>query len=405
MKIFEEKQCDVLVAGGGVAGVAAALQAARKGKQVILVEKLCQLGGLATSGLVNMFEPVDNGRGTQIIKGMLDEFLKISIRYGWDTMPEEWKNGEPGQGTTNRRMICRFSAPIFALTLCEMMVKAGVEVMFDTMVTDVQSQHGKIESILVFNKSGYTRITAGIYIDTTGDSDVLHYAGVPTVTGGNYHTYAGYSLSLERCQQAVEARDVGKLYFDIPGGNASMVGKNHPEGMPLWDGTSGKQVSEYLRTNQLELLERIKGDERKSRDIVMLPAMCQFRTTRRLDGAYTFTAQERYVHCPDSVGAVNDNRYRDYLYEVPYRTLYHGDWGNVLAAGRCASGEGHGWHVLRVIPQAILTGQAAGMAAAIAIELGCTVAQVPIHQLQQELEAAGVVIHFDDALIPQDETV
>jgi len=400
MKIMERKQCDILVAGGGVAGVAAAVQAARCGKKVILVEKTVQLGGLATTGLVNMFEPMDNGRGVQIIKGMADEFLRTSIRYGWDNMPAEWVNGEPGYGKTNRRLVCRFSAPIFALTLCELVTEHGIDVMFDTVVTDVESEPGKIHSAYVFNKSGYSQITAGVYIDTTGDADVLHYAGVPTVTGGNYHTYAGWSLSLENCKKAVEAQDVGKLYFDIPGGNATMYGKNHPEGMPLWDGTNGQQVSEYLKTNQLALLNNIKGDDRKSRDIVMLPGMCQFRTTRHIDGEYTFTGEEYYIHREDSICAVNDCHHRDRIFEIPYGTLMRKDWHNVLTAGRCASAQGHGWNTLRVIPQAILTGQAAGMAASMALDCGCSVSQVDIAKLQEGLEAAGVMIHFDDAWVP-----
>ena len=402
MKVFEQKTCDVLVAGGGVAGVAAALQAARCGKKVILVEKTVQLGGLATTGHVNMFEPMCNGRGTMIIKGMAQEFLEASCRYGYDICPVEWKNGQPGQGNTNRRLVVKFSACIFALVLMEFMDKVGVEVMFDTVVTDVEAQDGHIAKAYVFNKSGYTQIQAGVYIDTTGDADLLNYAGIPTLTGGNYHTYAGWGFSLDSCQAAVEARDVSKVCFDIVGGDASRTGVRHPEGMPLWDGTSGKDVSEYLRTNQLELLENIKGDDRKSREIAMLPAMCQFRTTRHIVGDVTFTGEETYQHRADSVGVVCDCVRRDYLYEVPYGTLIRSDWDNVMTAGRCASGVGHGWEVLRVIPQAILTGQAAGMAAAMAVDAGCPVAQVDIAALQKGLAETGVIIHFDDSLIPQE---
>ena len=73
---------DVLVAGGGVAGVAAAVAAARRGKRVLLLEKTVALGGLATIGLINLFVPMCNGRGTQIVKGMAEEFLRLSIKYG-----------------------------------------------------------------------------------------------------------------------------------------------------------------------------------------------------------------------------------------------------------------------------------------------------------------------------------
>ena len=79
---------DVLVAGGGVAGCAAALEAARCGRRVLLLEKGVALGGLATIGLINLFVPMCNGRGVPVIRGMAEEFLRLSIRYGYDTLPE-----------------------------------------------------------------------------------------------------------------------------------------------------------------------------------------------------------------------------------------------------------------------------------------------------------------------------
>ena len=389
---------DIMVAGGGVAGVAAALQAARRGKQVVLVEKAVQLGGLATTGIVNLFEPMCNGRGTQIIKGMAQEFLELARRYGWDDLPAEWHNGEPGQGNTNRRLICHYSAPIFALVLCKLLTDAGVTLMFDTVVTGVEAENGHIHAATVFNKSGYSQIVARIFIDTTGDADLLHYAGVPTAKQGNYHTYSGYGLNLDTCQKAVESQDVGKLYFDIPGGNASRTGRNHPEGMPLWDGTDGEQVSRYFQTNQIEVLARIQNDDRKSRDIVMLPAMHQFRTTRHIIGDHVLKKEDVFRHFEDSVCAISDCISRDNIYEVPYGTLVRSDWDNILTAGRSAAAEGYAWEVLRVIPPAILTGQAAGMAAAMALDGGCPIARVPIAPLQEALAQTGVIIHYDDSL-------
>ena len=404
MKIAGYKAYDVFVAGGGVAGVAAALQAARCGKKVLIAEKCVQLGGLATTGYVNLFVPMCNGRGTQIIKGMADEFLRLAIRYGYDDMPEEWKNGEPGQGNTLKRLVTHFSAPIFALALRKLMDENGVDVLFDTVVTDVEQESGRITGAILFNKSGYTRVTARMFIDTTGDGDLLHWAGVPTVTQGNYHTYAGNTLTLETCQKAVEARDVAKLYFDTPGGNASAQGHRHPQGMPLWDGTDGDNISEYFRVNQLELFDRIKDQPRKERDIVLLPAMHQFRTTRHIVGDYTLTEADVYRHHADSVCAICDAGRRDHLYEVPYGTLVRKGFPNILTAGRSAAAEGWAWDVLRVIPPAILTGQAAGMAAAQAIDAGCPVPELPLEPLQKALEQAGVIIHFDDALVPVDTT-
>ena len=81
-KIPFYRNYDVIVAGGGVAGVAAALAAVREGKRVLLIEKTCILGGLATIGHINFFVPMCNGRGKQIIAGMAEELLRLSVRYG-----------------------------------------------------------------------------------------------------------------------------------------------------------------------------------------------------------------------------------------------------------------------------------------------------------------------------------
>lgn len=104
---------DVVVCGGGVAGVGAALSARRAGKRVLLLEKSLFLGGLATLGLINFFVPMCNGRGRQIVTGLAEELLRLSIRYGYDTLPAEWASGEPGPGAKTR-YVTRFSANIFA---------------------------------------------------------------------------------------------------------------------------------------------------------------------------------------------------------------------------------------------------------------------------------------------------
>jgi hypothetical protein len=129
--------------------------------------------------------------------------------------------------------------------------------------------------------------------------------------------------------------------------------------------------------------------------------MPQFRTTCHINGEHTFTVDDAYRHFDTSIGAICDFERRDYLYEVPYGTLYSKDFPNLLAAGRCASATGYGWDVLRVIPPAIITGQAAGEAAAIAIEDSVSVSHVNINKLQRRLEEGNVMIHFPDELIPK----
>ena len=152
-KIPFYRSYDIIVAGGGVAGIAAALAAARESKRVLLIEKNCILGGLATIGLINLFVPMCNGRGKQIISGMAEELLKLSIRYGYDTVPPEWKNGEPSEPTGVRYMT-RFSPWIFAIALTDLLVSSGVQILFDTIVTDVIMKDRICEGLLIQNKSG-----------------------------------------------------------------------------------------------------------------------------------------------------------------------------------------------------------------------------------------------------------
>ncbi len=398
----ETKKYDIAVCGGGVAGAAAAIEAARGGKKAVLIEKATQLGGLATIGLINFFVPMCNGRGVQIIKGMADEFLRLSVKYGFDTIPQDWKNGEPGQGKSEQRLISKYSAPIFSLVLCKELTELGVDILFDSVITDVKVSDGHIDAVNVFNKSGNTLIEADVFVDATGDSDVLYMAGVPTVTGTNFHTYIAFGANIESCKKVCETNDIGKLATNIHGGVANLYGKGHPEGMPFWDGTNGDDVTNYLIKNQIELFDKIKDQDRKSRDITLLPIMPQFRTTRHIDGNYTLDERDAYKHFDDSVCAICDFERRDFLYEVPYGTMVKDGFDNIIAAGRCTSGRGYAWDVLRVIPPAILTGQAAGAAAIQAVDKKCSVLDIDISELQAKLESENVIIHFDDALVPED---
>ncbi len=393
---------DVIVAGGGVAGVAAALAVARAGKKVLLLEKSNLLGGLATIGLINLFVPMCNGRGKQIIFGMAEEFLRLSVKYGYDSIPPEWKNGEP-KHPTNVRYIANYSPQIFALALTELLQEEGVEILFDCLAAKPVMNGGHCEGLLLESKSGREFYKAGIVIDTTGDADLLFRSGMPTVQGKNYFTYVGHTITLENCKKAFEANDIRLALGSCAGGTANLYGHNHPEGMKFFSGTTVEDVTDFLIRNQRLLLEKIKKENRTSRDIVTLPTMPQLRTTRRIDGDYTLLESDKYRHFEDSIGAIGDFERRDFLYEIPYRTLIRSGYDNLITAGRSASADGYAWDVVRVIPPAIITGQAAGTAAAQALEAGCPIVNVDIARLQSSLEKANVMIHFDDALIPGTE--
>lgn len=396
-----KKHYDIIVAGGGVAGVAAAISAKRHGKEVLLIEKSMKFGGLATLGLVNLFVPMCNGRGTQIIFGMAEELLRLSVKYGYDTIPSDWQNGAPDK-PTNKRYLTKFSAEIFALTLTELLVNEGVSLLFDSVVSKPVMKGCHCEGLIVENKSGREYYSADMIIDTTGDADILFRAGVPTIQGRNFFTYAGFKLTLEGCKKAVESGKINSAFSYASGGSASLYGDNHPKDMPYFTGTSSDDVNNYLIKNQLLMLEKIKEDDRWSRDIVTLPGMAQYRTTRCIDGDYVLQEEDVFKHFDDSVGAICDFDRRDYLFEIPYSTMIKSGFDNLITAGRSVAGDKYAWDVLRVIPPAIISGQAAGAAASLAIDTKKSICDVDIKVLQKMQADANVMIHFDDSLIPED---
>ena len=391
---------DIIVAGGGVAGCAAALSAVREGKSVLLIEKTLTFGGLGTIGLINFFVPMCNGRGKAITKGMCAEFVELSKKYGWTFTTEEWKNGEPAEKTDARYMV-RYSPNVFALALAEILYKEGVTILLDSVVSEAQTENGEIRRIRVTNKTGDEWYKAKMFIDATGDADLCKYAGAPTVDGENYYTYIAFGATLESCKKAVEENSIGRLYTNFNGGKSTLYGHFHPEGMKKFGGTTGEEVTEYVLKNQMDLIENIKNQDPDSRDIVTLPTMPQFRTTRRIQGMYTLKTDDAYKHFDDSVCLINDFDRRDYLYEVPLRCLIAENMRNLLAVGRCACAEGYAWDVLRVIPPAILTGQAAGVAACHAIDEQADIQNVNIKSLQKKLESKNVLIHMTKELMPE----
>ena len=403
MKIITELECkkryDIIVCGGGVAGVAAAVTAARRGKSVLLLEKSNILGGLATLGLINLFVPMCNGRGKQIIFGLADEWFYESSRYGYNTIYSDWQTGA-------HRMTNRYPPYIFALQLTEQIQKEGVDLLFDCIGSQPVMEGNLCKGIITESKSGREYYEAGMVIDTTGDCDILRRAGVPVVAGKNFYTYIGKKITLDSCKEAAEKGDIRLAYKSVKGGGINLYGDHQPADKPLWSGLSVEEVTDYLIDNQLEMLKNIKEDAPNSRDIAMLPLMPQFRTTCHIKGDYSLKEEDAYRHFEDSVCAINDFDRKDFLYEVPLRCLARADFPNLITAGRSASGEGYGWDVIRVIPPAILTGQAAAEAAALALESGCSIANVDIATLQARLEREDhIMIHFPDELIPKEKIV
>lgn len=398
------KRYDIIVCGGGVAGAAAAISAARRGLSTLLLEKSNLLGGLGTLGLINLFVPLCNGRGKQIIFGLAEKWLRLSAQLGLDTIPEQWREGEPQQ-PTDVRYIQRYSPAIFAYQLTEQLHLAGVDILFDCMATDPVMQGKLCQGVITQSKGGTEFYACRALIDATGDCDVLRRGGVPTTSGSNFFTFLAKLVTLESCQKAVECGDIRHIYREICGGGINLFGDNQPDDIPRWSGLCAEEVSDYLIRNHLLILEKLRQTDRNTREVVTSPGMPQFRTTCRIQGDYSLNVKDAYCHFDDSVCAINDFEHRDHLFEVPLRCLTRRDYPNLITAGRSADGTGYAWDLLRVIPPAILTGQAAGEAACLAVETGRAIAEVDIGLLQGRLERENVMIHFPDEYLPEDRTV
>jgi hypothetical protein len=381
---------DIIVVGGGIAGVAAALAASRHGAKTLLLEKQVVLGGLATAGHIVLYLPLCDGMGNKVIGGIAEELLWESIRYGGGNLPPEWES-RPIHVATLKRYQTEFNAPAFVLALDRIIGEAGMDLLLDTVFCIPVMEEGRCRRVIVENKSGRQAYLCRAVVDATGDADVLARAGVPYAEQDNMLTYWAYCLTEENLQQAIIRQSLQKLLksFFIGG----HTGSGLPEGLPKYYGTDVRQITEFLlKCRELGFNELMKRGTDKL-VFASFPSMPLFRTTRRLEGEYVLRPEDVNKHFEDSIGCVGDWRKAGPVYEIPYRTLYSNKAINVFAAGRNIASVDDAWEITRVIPAAAVTGQAAGTAAALISEKGCAAGEVDILRLQQILTEDGVLIH------------
>lgn len=169
---------DVIVAGGGIAGIAAALAAARAGKRVLLLERMFALGGLATLGLVTIYLPLCDGKGHQLSFGLAEELLKLSIREGWERdYPDTWLSGSTEHG--RQRYKVRYNAQVFAILAEQLLAEENVKILYGTTVCRVLRSGSRLTHIIAENKDGRFAIPVRSAVDATGDADLFHQAAAP----------------------------------------------------------------------------------------------------------------------------------------------------------------------------------------------------------------------------------
>ena len=380
--IIEKKEYDLIVVGGGMAGIAAAVAASRHGLKTLILEKRTVLGGLATVGLISFYEPLCNGNGKQIVFGIAEELIKLSIKDGFDRLPQSWRDKT---GDYKDFYATYFSPTIFAMVLDEYLKDNGVDVMFDSMAVFPVMEDKLCKGVMVESIAGKEFYPAKAVIDATGDAEICDRAGIPTVVGTNYLLGMAHYTSRQLAKDYVEGGEFYKFRKWLYALNECSPEKK------IYKGVTPEDITDFLLKGREAVLKEIRKEDRNEREIMSLPTMPQYRTIRHIIGAKVFDA----THQPheDAIGNVANWKPFGEYYRMPYGSLYHPDFPNIWAVGRIVSTDDDlGWEVARIIPACALTGQAAGTAAAICVKGGFSASQIPIKELQKTLIDDGVVI-------------
>ncbi len=441
-------ETDVLVVGGGLSGIGAAVGAADAGASVILVEEFGFLGGHATAALVNSMAffytnravlnpseevalfPQDHGPGEPVIGGVLTRFVNRLVEMGGALPPSEQTG-----------YVVPFDPEIFKIAADEILDKSGVKFLFHSFVSGVLGDK-TVAGVILETKSGPLVIKAKVAIDCTGDGDVAAMAGAPYEIGrsedgltqpmtlmfrllgfnrdkfaeyikGHPNQWAGVQGLRQLIQKATEA---GKL--NLSRENILLFGTPHEAelninstritrvlGVDVWDLT----YAEYMGRQQMKqiaafLREYVPGFQESY--IGQSGAQVGVRESRRIMGEYQLTeddivkahkfddviARGTYpidLHNPDGQGTTMKRLPYDEAYDIPLRCLIPKNVEQLLVAGRCISGTHEAQGSYRVMPISMATGQAAGICAALSAKQGKSPRSLPYQEVQRELLRQG----------------
>lgn len=420
------REVDVLVCGGGPAGVGAALAAARNGASVLLIEQRGYLGGMATVANVPAFcpytdhvKPVIRGIGLEILQDM-----KARMEYGFQ---EEWKDELDW---------VPIHAEVLKLLLDEKMQEAGVSLLYHTFIGDVVHHDGVVDAVIIHNKTGTQAVKAKIFIDATSDADLVYHAGGPLAQGGDEGEmqpgtmcFVLHNLDRNRFLAHVDeygvdlkhainkAKSEGQLnvvrdwagiswlndqtagfnfghIFGIDGSKAEDLTHGAIAGRALVD-----HITDWLRKN-------IAGFEHAF--LSLTGEQVGIRETRRIVGDYVLTSDDFQSSrsFPDDIAR---NAYFIDLHManaqsgmtmvhlppgeshgIPYRSLLPVGIENVIVAGKSISTDRATQGATRVMPNCFAMGEAAGTAGALLCTNGLhRTRSIDIKQLQQQLVKQG----------------
>lgn len=386
---------DVAIVGGGIAGVSAALAAARSGARTVLMEREFTLGGLATLGLIAIYLPLCDGMGTQVSFGIAEELLKLSVKHGSELYnnaneerhPEIWIDGTGNiEDKKNFRYESLFNPSLYAIECEQLLLQNGVKILYGCQVCGVSMNDDKINAIILEEKGGRKAIRAKSFVDCTGDADICALSGAPTRLHrtGNRLAAWYYCHKGDRHELTMNGFADSKVLKDI-----EIKGHNR-----RYSGLDAEDISDYMIASHASAREHFlkNGGITGEHSMGSIPTIPQYRMTRCLVGQYITHDTEVGKHFEDSVGLFSDWRKAGPVYELPFKALYTSKVKNLAVAGRCISSDDAMWDITRVIPVCAVSGEAAGVAAAMSDDFGA----LNISALQNALRQNGVVLHTED---------
>jgi len=382
-------ECGVLVCGGGIAGIAAALAAARQGEKVLLLEREYALGGLATLGLITIYLPICDGKGRQVSFSLAEELLRLSVKHGPESSRmNPWLDGGSGEALVKERFIAKYNPWLYAIECEKLLIDSGVTILYGTIACAALTEGGKITHVIIENKSGRSAVKVKSVVDATGDADICQLAGEDTALFQQGNLLAGWYYAAADGKYSLKT--VGAS--DIPDTHKTPERLAADAQLTRYPGIGGDELSRQTIDSHAQTLEAfLKDGPYHSRDhalssITMVP---QVRMSRRIAGVYTQDDTEMHREYPDSVGLFSDWRKAGPVYELPFGTLHGNKVKNLIAAGRCISGTDAMWDITRVIPVCAVSGEAAGVAAAMTDDF----MNMDIPALQRRLRDGGVRLH------------
>ena len=370
-------ETDVLVVGGGSAGIVAAIAARRAGAKVTIVERYGHFGGLWTGGLVlTILGHIAHGP-KQVCQGIGEEMMRRL-----DKMEGAIINREPGSNPI-------VDAEAVKYLMVEMIEEAKVQVFLHCWGVEAVTQDNSIRGAVFESKSGRQAILAKVVIDATGDGDIFAAAGAQFEHRSHNVGLASRIGNLDRVDKTKTAdtekpKRLGSL---TPVRGVNWVNLTGPEvdGLDLATLTRMEMNHRKYIWNKIQKIRNVPGYDK----VYLMETAPQLgvRITRILEGLKTVKVDDlkNSIRHTDVIGVGGASNAEHVEWQIPYGSLIPRTVDNVLAAGRCISCDLRMADLVRLIPNCFVTGHAAGVAAAVAVRDRCKPRDADITEIQKIL--------------------